>query len=389
MKRRLLWIGDAGVATGFAKATHETLDVLRETWDVHVLGINYLGDPHSWPYPIYPCYPGGDAFGVNRTGKLVTKLKPDLVILQNDPWNIPAYMKKLEKLDVPVIASMPVDGLNCRGAGLNGLKLAIFWTEFGMHEAGKGGHRGAATVVPLGVDLRIYSPGDRLEARRALGMQGAVDKVFIVGNVNRNQPRKRLDLTLRYFAEWIQQQRVKDAYLYLHLCPTGDDGYDVPQLARYYGVDKRVIFIQPEIGPGDPEERLVNTYRSFDVQVSTTQGEGWGLTTMEGMACGIPQIAPDWAALGEWAKGVADLVSCTTTSVTPNNVNVVGGIADPTEWIEAVHRVYCDANGERLKMAQDGLELVARPEYRWHAIGEAFRDAVDEVLYPPAEVAVG
>jgi D-inositol-3-phosphate glycosyltransferase len=385
--RRLLWIGDAGVATGFAKATHATLDVLRETWDVHVLGINYLGDPHEYPYPIYPCYPGGDAFGVNRTKKLVTKLKPDLVILQNDPWNIPAYMKKLD--GVPVIGSMPVDGLNCRGEGLNGLRLAIFWTEFGMHEAGKGGHTGPSTVIPLGVDLSIYSPGDRLIARRALGMEGAIDKVFIIGNINRNQPRKRLDLTLRYFAEWVQQQHVKDAYLYLHLCPTGDDGYDIPQLAHYYGVDKRVIFVQPEIGPGDAEERLVSTYRSFDVQVSTTQGEGWGLTTMEGMACGIPQIAPDWAALGEWANGVANLVPCTTTNVTPNNVNVVGGVADPAGWIDALHRVYCNWNEERERMTRAGLELVARPEYRWRAIGESFRDAVDEVLYPQTEAAVG
>lgn len=383
--RRLLWIGDAVAATGFAKATHETLDVLRETWDVHVLGINYLGDPHEHPYPIYPCYPGGDAFGVGRAPKLVKKLKPDLVILQNDPWNIPAY-KKLG--DVPVIASMPVDGRNCRGDLLNGLKLAIFWTKFGLEEAGKGGHKGAACVIPLGVDLGMYSPGDRIEARRALGMAGRIGEVFIVGNVNRNQPRKRLDLTLRYFATWLAKYEVKDAYLYLHLCPTGDEGYDIVQLAKYYKVEKNVIFIQPEIGPGDPEERLVNTYRAFDVQVSTTQGEGWGLTTMEGMACGVPQIAPDWSALGEWARGAAALVPCSTTSVTPNNINVIGGVADEDAWVDALQRVHTELT-HRETLVRRGLDLVARPEYRWRAIGEAFRDAVDEVLYPRAEAAVG
>src|SRR5678815_4522012 len=131
--RRLLWIGDAVAATGFARSTHAVLDVLRETWDVHVLGINYLGDPHPYPYDIYPCYPGGDAFGINRTPKIVKKLQPDLVILQNDPWNIPHYTKRLK--DTTFVCVVPVDGLNCRGEGLNGAKLCVFWTEFGRREA--------------------------------------------------------------------------------------------------------------------------------------------------------------------------------------------------------------------------------------------------------------
>lgn len=378
MSRKLLWIGDAGVATGFAKSTHATLEVLRETWEVHVLGINYLGDPHDYPYLIYPCYPGGDAFGVGRTAALVTKLKPDVVVLQNDPWNVPRYLKKIG--DVPVVASMPVDGLNCRGAGLNGLRLAIFWTEFGQREAKLGGYQGASKVIPLGVDLEVYSPGDRTEARRRLGLPRSLENAFIVGNVNRNQPRKRLDLTVRYFAEWVRQHRADDAYLYMHLCPTGDAGYDVPQLMAYYGVANRLIFVEPEIGQGISERALVETYRAFDVQVSTTQGEGWGLTTLEGMACGIPQVAPEWSALGEWAQGAAQLVHCPTTCGTPNNINVVGGIADQGEWITAVHRVYRDF-GERDRWRAAGLACAARAEYRWRAIGERFRDAIEECLY--------
>ncbi len=41
-KPKLLWVGDATVATGFAKVTHNVLDVLKEHWDVSVLGLNYL-----------------------------------------------------------------------------------------------------------------------------------------------------------------------------------------------------------------------------------------------------------------------------------------------------------------------------------------------------------
>src|SRR4030042_4693883 len=108
-------------------------------------------------------------------------------------------------------------------------------------------------------------------------------------------------------------------------------GYDVRQLMRYYGFtkeDKRLILAEPHIGHGVEEEMLPSVYSSFDVQLTTTQGEGWGLTTMEGMACGVPQIVPDWSALGEWAREAALLVPCSTHAVTPNGVNVVGGAPD-------------------------------------------------------------
>src|SRR5678816_2489484 len=112
--RKLLWVGDAAVASGFAKSTHGVLETLRKTWDVSVLGLNYLGDPHPFAYRIYPCYPGGDFFGVGRLEYVVEREKPDVIVLQNDPWNIPAYVEKLEELKCPAkkVGVIPVDGKN-------------------------------------------------------------------------------------------------------------------------------------------------------------------------------------------------------------------------------------------------------------------------------------
>lgn len=373
--RKLLWVGDAAVSSGFAKCTHKTLDVLRKTWEVHVLGINYNGDPHPYPFPIYPCWPtgwsGGDFFGVNRVKILADAIKPDVIVLQNDPWNIPAYLEKIPE-GIPVVAAMPVDGKNCKRADkLNPLAGAIFWTQFGLNEARKGGYTGKAAVVPLGVDLNIYGPGDRVGARKALGLPERYHEAWIVGNVNRNQPRKRLDLTIEYFAEWVRPYGVDNAYLYLHVAPTGDLGYDVVQLAHYYGLKGRLIVNQPNIGHGVDEEDLSLAYNSFNVQVSTTQGEGWGLTTMEGMACGIPQVIPDWSALGEWAKPAALLVSCPTVAVTPNHVNVVGGIPSKEEFVQSLHSLYADPEFYN-NVREAGFQLVRREQFRWENIGEDF-----------------
>ena len=376
--RRLLWIGDAVCDSGFARCTHNILEAVRERWDVSVLGINYRGDPHPYPYPIYPCLVGGDLFGLGRVGEMLQKVGPDVVVLLTDPWNVPAYLEKLAH--VPTVAMLAVDGRNCRGHGLNGLMLAVFWTNFGLEEARAGGYRGPGAVVPLGVDLEIYHPEDRAEARRRLGLPRRALEGFIVGNVNRNQPRKRLDLTIAYFAEWVKTRGVSDAYLFLHVAPTGEtSGYDCQQLAGYYGVANRLILSEPGLWKGPSESVLALTYAAFDVQMTTTQGEGWGLTTMEGMACGIPQIVPAWSGLGEWTEDAALQVPCTTIAVTPNRINVVGGIADRQLTVEALDLLYRDA-ALRDQYRERGLALVKRPCYRWPAIGQAFLGALEDAV---------
>lgn len=376
--RKLLWIGDAACDSGFARCTHGTLEVLRKTWDVTVLGLNYKGDPHSYPYPIYPCFTGGDIFGLGRVNEILEKIPPDCVVVQNDPWNIPAYLKRTG--NIPTIASLAVDGKNCRGYGMNGLALAIFWTHFAAEEARLGGYSGPAAVIPLGVDLDVYYPEDRRAARQQL-LPKRFEDAFIVGNINRNQTRKRLDLCIAYFAEWVKSRRIGDAYLFLHVAPTGDDGFDCRQLAAYYGIQNRLIIAEPNVFQGLPEDHLRHTYNCFDIMATTTQGEGWGLTTMEGMACGVPSIVPDWAALGEWTEDASYKVPCTSIAHTPGRINVQGGVADREAYIEALDTLYRDKE-LRSKLSARGHELVKQEDFRWPNIGKAFAEAVENVLTP-------
>jgi glycosyltransferase involved in cell wall biosynthesis len=339
-----------------------------------VLGINYRGDPHAYPYPIYAAGVEGDGFGIERIVWMCDLVKPDVIVVQNDPWNIPSYLKRLKAFypSVPVIGIIAVDGKNCAGRGLNGLSLAIFWTEFGLDEARAGGYTGPAVVIPLGVDMKTYYPMDKYDARLRRGLPKELDDAFIVGNVNRNQPRKRWDLTIKYFAEWVHNGPLKDAYLYLHVAPTGDMGIQVQALAAYYGILQRILVMEPRTFYGLPEDEMRNTYNCFDVQISTTQGEGFGLTTFEGMACGVPQIVPDWSALGELCKGSARLVPCTSTAIGPPYVNVIGGVADERMFVKEIDALYKN-RALREQTALDGLARTAEDRFRWANIGEQVR----------------
>jgi glycosyltransferase involved in cell wall biosynthesis len=342
--KRLLWVGDAGCASGFGLATHKITETLVKHYNLTVLAMNWRGDPVGFPEHLrnrmWAAAPGGDSFGTGRLIWMCDVAKPDLIVLQNDGWNIQAYLKQLRRrlsngeyafpdyAGIPVVAIVAVDGKNFRGEWLNGVSSAIFWTQFALDEARKGGYAGPATVIPLGVDLDLFKPIDKVEARRRRGLPPHMDETFIVGNVNRNQPRKRWDLTIKYFAEWVTGKNIKDACLFLHCAPTGDTGTDVRQLAKYYGVLEMLALMEPPLWFGIPDDEVRDTYNCFDVAISTTQGEGFGLTALEAMACGVACVMPGWAALGEWAAEGALMVPCTSTAVGPPYVNVIGGVPD-------------------------------------------------------------
>jgi glycosyltransferase involved in cell wall biosynthesis len=355
----------------------------KDPWEVTVLGLNYRGDPHRFKYDIYPANmkDRDDLFGTLMVPELIQKIRPDLVVIQNDPWNFPRYTSLLR--NVPTVGIVAVDGKNVQGHVLNGLHAAVFWTEFGMNQATIGGYTGPYAIVPLGVDQSIYKPMDKDEARQLFftpdDYDAGLKDAFIVSNVNRNQPRKRFDLCISYFAEWIKEMKINDAYLHLHVAPTGDVGFDCHQLAVYYGIANRLILSESEVWKGVSENVLARNYAIADVAVSTTQGEGWGLTTMESMAVAIANLVPDAAALGEWTEDAAIKIKCSEIAVTTNRVNIIGAIPDRYSWIESLSGLYDDLE-LRMKIGESGLQLVSRPEYRWEAIGQKFADVLDQAI---------
>ncbi|QIF05717.1 glycosyltransferase family 4 protein [Roseimicrobium sp. ORNL1] len=369
-KGRLLWVGDATVPTGFATVTHSVLQHLHQDWEVFVSGVNYNGGDHDYPYPILPAWQGGDMWGMNRFSALCEEIAPDVAIINNDWWNVAAFLDHAPK-NVPILGYMPVDGAHLDPTEirrLEGLSEAVWYTDFGYQEAVQAGFTGARHVIPHGLDGRLWQSKEKAAARARLGLNLPED-AFIVGNVNRNQPRKRLDVTIRLFAHWTKTHDIKNAWLLLH-CAKKDTGWNLERVANFYGVADRLILTGPqELHQAGDTSQLQDTYNALDVQVSTTLGEGWGLTTMEGMACGIPQIVPDWAALGEWT-GPAIKVPCTTELVHPE-INTVGALPDETLFVEQLQALYADA-ALRERLSRAGSAHVRQPQFAWSAVARRF-----------------
>lgn len=369
-KPRLLWIGDALVPTGFATVTHAVLDHLRHDWDVVVSGINYDGAAHKLPYEVMPAWQGGDMWGMNRFAHLCAEFDPAAVIINNDWWNVAKFARIAPK-GVPVIGYMPVDGGNLDPAdmqALNRMHAAVWYTDYGHREAVKAGFKGAKHVIPHGIDTGLFQPMNRDEARRALDLN-VPKNAFIVGNLNRNQPRKRLDLTIEIFADWVKRNRVSNAFLLLH-CAQKDTGWNLRRVAAFHGIADRLLLTgSDDIRELQGTHHLNLIYNSLDVQVSTTLGEGWGLTTMEGMACGIPQIVPDSSALAEWATAAVK-VPCSRFLMNPE-INTTAALVDHEPFVAALQSLYSD-RALRRRIADDGLKLVKSQPFRWDAVAAHF-----------------
>lgn len=387
---KVLFCGDAVVSTGFARCTHAACDALHAAGhDVSVVGINYWGSPHTYPYPIYPSVDptdgGRDKFGVGRTAILAKRLQPDIVVLLNDPWNVKAYLDALEQVKYRgrVVAWLAVDSKNNDGKPLNRLDAVVTWTVFGSRELAAGGCTRPSYVCPLGVDTSIFFPHSKVESRRTLKLP---QDTFLVTAVGRNQPRKRLDLTISYFADWIRRYDISDAALLLHVAPTGDLGVDIRSMVRYYGLANRVILNAPNIGHGEDNSTLALIYAASDVYLSTSQAEGWGLPALEAMACGCACIVPDFAAFssphkdGGWiTDGAAIQVPCTSIAPTaPMNslMHTIGGVPDRAATVFALN-IFHKQPAKRDLYVAEGLRLAE--SLPWHRTGTTFCEILEEV----------
>ncbi|MGY1726251.1 D-inositol-3-phosphate glycosyltransferase [Geodermatophilus sp. SYSU D01062] len=158
-------------------------------------------------------------------------------------------------------------------------------------------------VVPPGVDLDRFTPGDRAAARRALGVPADAVVLTFVGRI---QPLKAPDLLLATAARMLEDDPALRSRLRVHVvgAPSGS-GLEAPrqleELAAHLGIAGLVRFLPPQ-----PPDRLALHYRAADVAVVPSHNESFGLVALEAQACGTPVVA---ASVGGLRTAVRDGVS--------------------------------------------------------------------------------
>jgi len=146
-----------------------------------------------------------------------------------------------------------------------------------------GADAGRIAVVPCGVNLGMFQPVDKEEARAELGLRDDDRILLFVGRI---EPLKGVDILLGAAA---QLKSEPDCFV---LVIGGDsaakDGEmaHLRHLASQLGIAERVNFM----GAVD-HERLPLFYSAADVCVVPSFYESFGLVALEAMACGTPVVA--------------------------------------------------------------------------------------------------
>jgi glycosyltransferase involved in cell wall biosynthesis len=389
-KPSLLWIGDIVATTGFARVTENVLSRLKDKYEIHVLGCNWHGDytPLQGEYKLYPASNRFQQapFGEDRIREIVELIKPDVVFTINDVWIINEQWRRIadlrDSLKFKFVGYYPMDSYGWYGAlldTLNDWDAAICYTEFGANETITAGAQKPITVIPHGVTSGQFYPKNKLECRKELGLK---PDEFIVFNGNRNQFRKRIDITISAFAKFAINR--PDARLYLHMGGK-DQGWDVmPLFAREMarqGLDpnNRIIMTAPTPNPPNVEVEFLNTiYNAVDVGVNTCKGEGWGLVNFEHAACRVAQVVPDHTSCKEIFDGTGELIRSLHADVDTNFGRIMP-CPDDNHLAEILGKLYDD----RVLLdqtAQACYDRVTDTCFDWETVSGQFDEVFQEVL---------
>jgi glycosyltransferase involved in cell wall biosynthesis len=157
------------------------------------------------------------------------------------------------------------------------------------------GVRRPVEVLPTGIDLDSFRPGDRSAARRALELDADDRLLLYVGRLDRE---KNLELLLDAVAG-IRIPRVR-----LLLVGRGTQVAALRRAAAVRGLGDRVAF-----RGGSPPDGLPAYYRAADAFVFASTTETQGLAVLEAMACGLPVVAVRASGIEEVvAEGVSGLL---------------------------------------------------------------------------------
>jgi glycosyltransferase involved in cell wall biosynthesis len=401
---RILVAGDAAVPTGFARVTEGIFKPLSGAYEIHQLGTNYRGDPHGLGWKVYPAEIGGDRWGAKRIVPLVERLKPRLVFILNDIWVQHAYLNELRRMKdaPPVVLYCPVDGGPFDPEAvepLRGVRRCVAYTEFGRAQLERAAEAQrakdpsfdfpAVEVIPHGLDADIFRPLEapegvppRLHARRLLfpDMQDAEGR-FIVLNANRNQPRKRIDTTVRGFALFAKD-KPPGVNLFLHM-GVEDVGWNVLTLARRYGIEDRVLMSSlNKIIQGVSAAQLNRVYNACDVGLNTSTAEGWGLPSFEHAATRAAQVVPRHSACAELWEGAGVFVE-PALKIINEKILTEAWLVTPEGVAEALERLYSDR--EYLEeMSERAYRNATKPEYRWENISARWDALFRGILAEPA-----
>ena len=341
--------------------------------------------------------PKKNGFGVEQLEAYVRSVKPDVFVVFNDMVIVYQCIEKLaavrRELGFRLVVYLDQVYLHQKRAFIEMLNLhadlVVCFTEGWAQCVTAQGMRRPTGFVQHGFDRRTFFPIARNVARRFFGMG---DGDFIVLNLNRNQPRKRWDLCIKAWAEFVSRHRGEPVRLVVGTAM--QEAWNLMEIYERELIKRGMTLVEGQrhvLGLGSPQtltDAQINILMNCaDVGINTADGEGFGLCTFEHAGVGVAQVAPRIGGFVDYLDDDSALLCDPVMNYyVDNSRDMVGGeaqLCDYMDFVEALESYYADPD----LRARHGAALRARiaepgGRYDWALLADRMvslcRQAVDQ-----------
>jgi D-inositol-3-phosphate glycosyltransferase len=398
VRPKLLILGEALQPSGYARVLSGILPGLADRFEVDVFAVSYRGPVIQGRWNLHPNLSDSDEFGVYQLRELLQRLRPEILLIVFDyelylynRGTIEAYGDGLR-----TVLYCPIDGDRPHPAwvrDLEGMDRLVLFTQAARRtiEDALGPECPPVSVMPHGVNSGTFRPLSgsvtsealqraRADARRKLfPARPELWDGFFVLNANRNNTRKRIDLTIEGFAAFARG-KPDNVRLYLHM--RREECCNIPEMTRQFDMERRVLLTRDSTEePNVDDETLNLIYNACEVGINTSTGEGWGLCAFEHAATGAAQVVPRHSACAELWEDAAVLMSPRDRVRYPMAL-CEHQVIEAQDACAALEHLYSDRH-RLLEYSQRSYRRATMPEYRWSSIGEQWTQLLGDVLKQP------
>jgi len=217
--------------------------------------------------------------------------------------------------------------------------------------------------VPHSVNTEIFNKLPDKVIREAVVENPATKDKFIFFWNNRNARRKQSGTLIFWFKKFLDKVGHDKACLIMHTDINDPNGQPLEYIAQHLGLaDGQVVFSKNKVSP----EQLAVMYNMADCTINIADAEGFGLGTLESLACETPIIVTMTGGLQEQ---VTDGENWFGIGIEPSSKSIIGSLNVPyiredrineDDLVDALYKLYSMPKEEREKMGKAGRNHVLK-----------------------------
>ena len=237
--------------------------------------------------------------------------------------------------------------------------------------------------VPHAVDSDIFLPLPDTDITELKNKQFGEDdnRITFFWN-NRNARRKMSGSLIFWFNEFANEVGPDKVRLLLHTDPKDPNGQDLNEIiSSIDGADGRILISKEKVSP----TVLASMYNMADCTINISDAEGFGLATLESLACQTPIIVNMTGGLQEQ---VTDGEQWFGIGIQPSSKAIIGSQQVPyiyedriskEDFIAALKSIFNMTHGERKLLGMKGRNHVIK-NYNFKNFQKQWVELIDSVI---------